>query len=330
MKCETRKARALCDTLLNSQKSMKKSDRLLINSLGLMVEIYNSYGWQEDADRYLIPALQVACLKTTCLTKIQLFRTVAVHFAKGYYKTKQCLWLRPEYDIKRRAIDWFRMALSAPICCGSSDSQTLLTSLLFADFLIQSRGYQEGIFRLEPRKVPLGDRLEAKNLIDFVEAGLMNSSVSTRQQALFLVTKFDYGICCTNYTLSLTVHQQGTELGTGLFSDLLHSWFPSDEFPMPKVEDVQASQGFAPASHKVPFQGHQKSVEVNNSLFCGLLCPWFQDGESPLPRVKGAQQGFSSRGCDNGLAIYGNPDTDSDSKCRCCHCCISWLGGKYM
>ena len=226
-------------TLLNSQMCMKKSDRLVTSALCLIVEIYNSMGWITTAEQYFIPALQIASNKTVSSTKIKLFCAIAKYFARGYYTTEQCFWLRPDYDIKGRAVGWFRTILSLLISFNLSGRETLHTSLLFAEFLIQSRVNNEGALRMEPRKVPVGDRLDASNLLNFVEARLKNFPVSPRHRALFLVTKFDYGICCNNYMLSMDVHQQGEDLGGGLFTDLLFSWFPFGEPPLPEVEDVQ-------------------------------------------------------------------------------------------
>ena len=196
----------LCTMLYNSQKSMK-SDRMLIKTLCLMVELFNFSGWDMVADRYFIPALQVASLKTTSLTKI-----------------------------KGRAIDWFRKTFSVLISWDPPDRTTLQTSLLLAEFLIQSRFRHEGALRLEPRKVPFRDLIDAKKLLVFAESRLMNLTVSIRHQALYLVTKFDYEICSANYRLALSTHRQGHDLGNGLFTDCLHSWFPFGEPPLPSME----------------------------------------------------------------------------------------------
>ena len=204
-----------------------------------MVERFNAMGWVAAAEDFFIPALQMASHKTASYTKIKLFAAVTTYFARGYYTTEQRFWLRPGYDVKERAIEWFRTILSLHISYNHSDRQTLHTSLLFAEFLIQSRGCQQGALRLEPRKIPTGQRLDAKNLLNFVEDRLENLTKSKIEQALFLVTKFDYGICCKNYKLSLEVHQQGVDLGKGLFTDLLYSWFPFGEPPLPEFGDAQ-------------------------------------------------------------------------------------------
>ena len=140
---------------------------MLIKTLCVMVELFDFSGWYMVADRYFIPALQVAFLKTTSLTKIRLFHTVAMHFAKGYYEIERCVLLRPEYDIKERAIDWLRTTFSLLISLDSSDRKILQTSLLFAEFLIQSRFRHEGALHLEPRKAPFRDLIDAKKLLVF-------------------------------------------------------------------------------------------------------------------------------------------------------------------
>ena len=225
--------------LFNSNKCMKKSDRVVINVLCLMGERFSSLGCFRAAENYFIPALQMASHKTVRFTKIKLLSAVATYFARGYYTTERYFWLRPGYGFKERwASEWFRTLLSLLISHNHSTRQTIYTSLLFAEFLIQSRWYHGGALRLEPRKIPIGQRFVAKNLLDFVEARLEGFTRFKRQQTLFLVTKFDYGICCKNYGLSLAVHQQGVNLGNDVFTDLLYSWLPFGEPPLPHLSDL--------------------------------------------------------------------------------------------